>query len=157
MLVERDILNYFMNQEHKKKIIEYCIQQVEEDDSVRVGYAAETILGSKQENHVHDKIAAAMERLGYRKEPSRRFQFDWNITKEHKKWAERNRTFYDFILIFSTAILSLTAGWLLQKSDNDLQSQRYKQQQTDMRVLRDSLNMVEVKIETIKASLKRIK
>jgi hypothetical protein len=82
-----DVRKLFSNQkeawkvkEVRKLIMELIINHVEENGSCRVGWAAQTVIGTDQENHVHDKIMGLMTKTGmYTKERNMQFQRDWNI------------------------------------------------------------------------------
>jgi hypothetical protein len=49
-----------MTNEEKRQILELIKRHIDEHDTVRVGWAAEQILKSKQQNHVLDKLSAAV-------------------------------------------------------------------------------------------------
>lgn len=72
-----------MTTEQRNKIIELCIQHIDEQGSVRVGWAAEKVLGQKPQHNMLDKVAAVMLADGqYVKDPANpNFRYDWNIRR----------------------------------------------------------------------------
>lgn len=66
--------------EVRNLIVALVINHVEENGSCRIGWAAQEIIGSEQQNHVHDKIMGLVTKSGmYTKERNMLFQKDWNI------------------------------------------------------------------------------
>lgn len=73
----------------------------------------------------------------------------WVIKRSHhykpETWVNRHRLLHDLILIVLTATLSLTIGWLLQRSDKQEVIQSIKQQNAAIRTLRDSLSNIQMR------------
>ncbi|MGH2552836.1 MAG: hypothetical protein ACRDEB_03925 [Chitinophagaceae bacterium] len=75
-----EVLDPFLLKEVREAIVKLVIDHVEENGSCRAGWAAENIIGKKQQNHVHDKIAGLVTRWGkYIKERNEHFPQDWTI------------------------------------------------------------------------------
>lgn len=73
----------------------------------------------------------------------------WAALTKEKRWIERNPLLHDFIVITSTATLSLLVGLLLQQLESQQQRQQYIQQQSEIQQLRDSLNILAVKMKKL--------
>lgn len=107
-----------MTKEQKERILALCKEHIDEHGSVRVGWAAKEIIGSPQQNHIKDKIAAKLIETGeYVKEPSRKFELDWNVRKnpEYKSesWTTRKPVLFEFLKGGITAIFSIVVSVLL--------------------------------------------
>lgn len=105
-----------MDNDQKAAIIKLCKEHIDEHGSVRVGWAVEQILGTKQQNHILDKVSATIiETNEFMREPANpNFKYDWNIRKNptHKKpkWTEQNPVKYDLIKMALTAILAIISS-----------------------------------------------
>lgn len=117
-----------MTNEQKSEIISLMKQHIEENDSVRVGWAVEQILKSKQQNHILDKLSAAITKTNeYIKEPANpNFKYDWNIRKnptfKKSKWTERNPVLYDIIKIIAALVLGYLFRVITEPKDTQQES-----------------------------------
>jgi hypothetical protein len=122
-----------MTNEEKQQIIDLMKRHIDENDNVRVGWAAEHILKSKQQNHILDKLSAAITKTNeYIREPANpNFAYDWNIRKNptYKKesWSDRNKFLHDVIIVLITSVLTLIVGIILWRLDKRSTSQEIQQ------------------------------
>ncbi|MFT4019557.1 MAG: hypothetical protein QM668_21515 [Agriterribacter sp.] len=135
-----------MTPEQKQQIIDLIKQHIDENDSVRIGWCAEQILKSKQQNHILDKLSAAITKTNeYIREPANpNFAYDWNIRKNpvYKKesWSDRNKILFQIIVGLITAIFSLVVGVILWSIDKRQADQKRDQLQDQVKVLSDRLD-----------------
>ena len=135
-----------MTNEQKQQIIDFMKEFIEEHDSIRVGYAAEQILKSKQQNHILDKLSAAITKTNeyIREKANPNFTYDWNIRKNpaYKKesWSDRNKFLFQIIIGLITATFSLIVGIILWSIDKRQVDQKQKQLQEQVQVLSDKLD-----------------
>lgn len=135
-----------MTQEQKEQIIDLIKQHIDNNDSVRVGWAAEQILKSKQQNHILDKLSAAITKTNeYIREPANpNFAYDWNIRKnpEYKKenWSDKNKILFQIIVGLITAIFSLVVGIILWSIDKRQADQKRNELQEQVEILSDKLD-----------------
>jgi hypothetical protein len=72
--------DHWTNEIIKDAIVRLLINHVEKNGSCRAGWASKSIIGSEQQNHVHDKIAGLATLSGeYIKERNEKFKEDWTI------------------------------------------------------------------------------
>jgi hypothetical protein len=112
-----------MTNEEKRQILELIKRHIDEHDTVRVGWAAEQILKSKQQNHVLDKLSAAVTKTNkYIREPANpNFSYDWNVRKNP---LYRYQLLHDIKIVLLSSILTLAVGlilWLIDKKSQDQQ------------------------------------
>lgn len=124
-----------MTNEQKAEIISLMKQHIEDNDSVRVGWAVEQVLKSKQQNHILDKVSAAITKTNkyIRESANPNFAYDWNIRKNP---LYRYQLLHDIKIILVSSILTLAIGvilWLLNK----------KSQDQELNLLKERLHKVE--------------
>jgi hypothetical protein len=135
-----------MTNEQKQQIISFMKDFIEEHDSIRVGYAAEQILKSKQQNHILDKLSAAITKTNeyIREKANPKFSYDWNIRKNpaYKKesWPDRNKVLFQIIVGLITAIFSLIVGITLWSIDKRQVDQKRDQLQEQVEALSGKLD-----------------
>jgi hypothetical protein len=110
-----------MTKEQKEQILTLCKEHIDEHGSVRVGWAAKEIIGSAQQNHIKDKIAATLVETGeFVKEPSRKFELDWNVRKNpefrKRSWTEKRPVLFEIVKGSITAIFSIGVSVILSIS-----------------------------------------
>jgi hypothetical protein len=114
------------NKESRKKIIEKIKREVNDEGSCRVGWAAEQVLKSPQQNHVHDKLAGIITKNSrYIKERNDLFPKDWNIvTNPSYSLVIIQRIGIIATLIFSVAaIIIQIINLQITKSSRDSQKE----------------------------------
>ena len=129
-----------MTTEQRNKINELCIQHIDEQGSVRVGWAAEKVLGQKPQHNMLDKVAAVMLADGqYVKDPANpNFRYDWNIRRnpgyKKEKWTERNLIAFEIIKGLITAIFSILVSVILTLKivDNKQEKSDEKKSETEL-------------------------
>ena len=109
------------NKESKKKILKILKEHVKENDNCRVGFAVEQVLG-RTENHIIQKVSAAFTKSGkYSRQLSEVHRGDYDVFRNS---SYRNQLLHDFIVAVISAALSLGAGYLLLRKDNQEKSQQ---------------------------------
>lgn len=110
---------FIMTIDQRNEIVDLCKQHIDEQGSVRVGWAAEKILGQKPQHNMLDKVAAVLLEDGqYVKEPANpNFKYDWNIRRnpryKKEKWTERNPIWFEIIKGLITAVFSIIVSVIL--------------------------------------------
>jgi len=108
-----------MTIEQRNQIVELCKQHIDEQGSVRVGWAAEKILGQKPQHNMLDKVSAIILLDGqYVKEAANpNFSYDWNIRRnpnyKREKWTDRNPIGFEILKGLITAIFSIIVSVIL--------------------------------------------
>jgi len=108
-----------MTIEQRNQIIELCKQHIDEQGSVRVGWAAEKILGQKAQHNILDKVAAILlqDREYVKEKANPNFNYDWNIRRnpdyKKEKWTERNPIGFEIIKGLITSIFSIIVSVIL--------------------------------------------
>jgi hypothetical protein len=147
-----------MTQDQKNEIILLIKEHIDEHGSCRVGWAAEKILGIKQQNHILDKISATiLLSREYIKEPANpNFKYDWNIRKDPgykaESWTERHPLTFEIAKAFITAIFTIAVSVtlsviIIDNRDNQKNVQGTKEIPT---FTADSLTVKKIKTDSTK-------
>jgi hypothetical protein len=137
--------------EVRNLIVELIINHVEEHGSCRVGWAAQHIIGTEQQNHVHDKIMGLATRFGvYTKERNMLFQKDWNIFyNPNYELSEVTKT----TSIIQRKALKITIGigilTLIVTGVNIWLTLRYQKKQLDIQQRQQNLIPPSIKIDSV--------
>lgn len=107
------VLDPFSIKDVRKEIVELIIDHIEENGSCRAGWAADYLIGTKQQNHVHDKIAGLVTKTGkYVKERNEHFPKDWtlyyNPNYEFAQISKRTSIVQRWALIITVGVSILT-------------------------------------------------
>jgi hypothetical protein len=148
--------------EVRNLIIELIINHVEENGSCRVGWAAKEVIGSDQQNHVHDKIMGLVTKSGmYTKERNMLFQKDWNIyynsnyefSEVSKKTSIIQRKALRITVGVSILTLLVTGVniWLTQTNQaKQIQLQKEQQNAKPVTIQIDSVVVHQTKTDSLK-------
>jgi len=149
--------------EVRNLIVELILTHVEENGSCRVGWAAKEIIGTDQQNHVHDKIMGLTTKSGkYTKERNMLFQKDWNIyynpnyelsevTKE-TSLSQRRAIKITIGIGILTLLVTATNIWLtLRYQKKQLDIQERQQNLTPPPIIIDSVIVHQSNMDTTKS------